>query len=365
MPNATLTAAEVLAIAKGQQVKPEQRPHVDAGARVRLVAEDRSLVGIGSWKAGRLVPEKIFVPAPGASRDDGTAGQAPVLRAATEPPLRVIRPRNRMVVVPGIDALTPELGRLYLAVGVFDGLHRGHQYLLRELRHAAEKAGARPAIVTFDAHPEEVIEGLAPPLLCDPDERLVRLQAAGIEVTVVQHFDHDLRMTTYDQFVARIASRVDLGGFAMTADAAFGYERGGTAETLTELGARTGFEVTVVSSFLLDGEQVRSSDIRRRVAEGDLASARRLLGRSLSLTSVAPAADRAVDGRLAVTFELPVQLPPDGRYTAMLGPSWSIGRRPLPATQAAEAVVSDGSVFLEGDPPAPGCLRIVFMARTD
>jgi hypothetical protein len=93
---------------------------------------------------------------------------------------------------PGVAALQPEMGRLYVAVGVFDGLHRGHMYLLRELRRAAQRAGARPAVITFDAHPEELIEGLAPPLLCDPDERLVRLQAAGVEVTVVQHFDHAL-----------------------------------------------------------------------------------------------------------------------------------------------------------------------------
>ena len=147
------------------------------------------------------------------------------------------------IVVAGIDALQHELGRLYLAVGVFDGLHRGHLYLLRELRRAAERAGARPAVITFDAHPEELIEGLAPPLLCDPDERLVRLQAAGVEVTVVQHFDHALRITLYDAFVAAIRERVDVAGFVMTPDAAFGYERGGTPETLAALGEREGFAV--------------------------------------------------------------------------------------------------------------------------
>ena len=186
--------------------------------------------------------------------------------------------------VAGIGALHRDLGRLYVAIGVFDGLHRGHLYLLRELRRAAQRAGARPAVITFDAHPEELIEGLAPPLLCDPDERLVRLQAAGVEVAVVQHFDHALRVTKYDEFVGAIRERVDLAGFVMTPDAAFGFERRGTPETLAALGERESFTVTVVSSFLWNGEQVRSSEIRRRVSAGDLAGARQLLGRSYGFT---------------------------------------------------------------------------------
>jgi tRNA pseudouridine55 synthase len=258
IPEAVLTAEEVIAAGRGQQVKPTHRPALDGGARIRLVAEDHSLVGIGSWKGGRIVPEKIFLTSPqaGGGAAPGDGSDAAALRR-TEPRLKVVDTGNRMVVVPGIAALKPELGRVYIAVGVFDGLHRGHMYLLRELRRAAQRAGARPMVITFDAHPEELIEGLAPPLLCDPDERLVRLQAAGVEVTVVQHFDHALRTTSYDQFVAAIRAKVDLAGFVMTPDAAFGFERGGTPETLAALGEREGFAVTVVSSFLSNGEQVR------------------------------------------------------------------------------------------------------------
>jgi tRNA pseudouridine55 synthase len=356
--SAVLSAAEVEAVAKGQQIKPERRP-TDAGARVRMIAEDGSLVGIGSVRAGRLVPEKVFILPPGARSPDRDGDRTAAAR--TEPQLRMVRPGNRMAVVQGFDALVAEMGRLYVAVGVFDGLHRGHQYLLRELRHAAQRAGARPAVVTFDAHPEELIEGLAPPLICDPDERLVRLQAAGVEVTIVQHFDHALRVTSYQDFVADIKDRVDLAGFAMTPDAAFGHERRGTPETLTELGSREGFEVTVVPSFLMNGEQVRSSEIRKRIASGDLEVARTLLGRALSLTGMVRAAADGPDGRWPLTFELPVQLPPDGRYSVLVGPSWSIGRRPIPAGQPAVAVVSGGAVTLEGAPAlTAGCLRIVW-----
>ena len=386
MPEAILTAAEVGAVSRGQQVKPTNRPELEGGVRVRLLAEDRSLVGIGSWKGGRLAPDKVFVAAPPTAGADGganargagaaaeaAAGAAPGANARaaqrTEPRLRVINSANRMVVVPGIGGLERELGRLYLAVGVFDGLHRGHQYLLRELRRAAERAGARPAVITFDAHPEELIEGLAPPLLCDPDERLVRLQAAGVEVTVVQHFDHALRITPYDAFVAAIRERVDVAGFVMTPDAAFGFERGGTPAPLSALGERTGFAVKVVPSFLSNGEQVRSSEIRRRISTGDLAGARQLLGRNHGFSGRLGAADGLAGGLASapLAFELPVSLPPDGRYDALVGPSWKLGRKAEPASAGASVSVVDGKVTLgsAGELKAGGVRAILLESRDD
>jgi tRNA pseudouridine55 synthase len=350
IPEVSLTAPEVTALSRGQQVKPAQRPHVEQGTQVRLLAEDRSLVGIASWKGGRLVPEKMFVGAPGATEsstavapDGDPASAAP----KKEQRLRVVDPKNRMVLVPGMTALTLDLGRVYVAVGVFDGLHRGHLYLLRELRRAAQRAGARPLVITFDAHPEELIEGLAPPLLCDPDERLVRLQAAGVEVTVVQHFDHALRITPYDAFVAAIRERVDLAGFVMTPDAAFGFERGGTPETLTALGEKEGFTVTVVPSYLSGGEQVRSSEIRRRITAGDLVGARALLGRNHGFTG---RTGEPVDGATRLTFDLPVCLPPDGEYRVLLGPAWQPGRRPEPAANPASvSIAAGGTTVASGD----------------
>lgn len=382
IPGVALTAAEVIAVARGQQVKPTVRPELQSGVRVRFLAEDGSLVGFGSWKAGKLVPEKILVGAPpsaaatarAADAADAVVGDASSAPAAapvpgptrtTEPKLRIVDPRNRMVVVPGIGALQPELGRLYLAVGVFDGLHRGHLYLLRELCRAARRAGARPAVITFDAHPEELIEGLAPPLLCDPDERLVRLQAAGIEVTVVQHFDHALRITPYDAFVAAIRERVDVAGFVMTPDAAFGFERGGTPETLTALGEKEGFAVVVVPSFQSNGQQVRSSEIRRRISDGDLAGARSLLGRDHGFTGMLGTPDAS--GAAPLVFDLPVSLPPDGRYPAIVGPAWKLGRRPVPASVAATAVVAEGRVAVEiaAEAAAMGHVRVVLLRPSE
>jgi riboflavin kinase/FMN adenylyltransferase len=216
-----------------------------------------------------------------------------------------------MQVVHGVDQLAPEHGPAFVVIGVFDGLHLGHTYLLRHLVTEAKARQAHPMVITFDHHPDEVLTGHAPPLLLDPAERLERLAAADVAVTVVQHFDEALRRTPYDVFVERIRDRVELRGFLMTPDAAFGYERRGTPDALAELGARLGFDVVVAPPFTLDGRPVRSSDIRSAIAAGDLAGASALLGRPVSLTGVVE--DSGPDG-VGLGFELPVALPPAGEY---------------------------------------------------
>ncbi len=216
-----------------------------------------------------------------------------------------------MQVVHGIERLSAEHGPVFVAIGVFDGLHIGHHYLLRHLVTVAEARSARPTVITFDHHPDEILTGHAPPLLLDPTERLARLEEAGVAATVVQHFDLALRETTYVAFVERIRHRVELRGFLMTPDAAFGYERRGTPEALARLGEELGFEVVVVPPFTLDGRTVRSSEIRVEIAAGNLASAAALLGRPVTLTGIVAGA--------MLSFELPVALPPDGRYAVRIG----------------------------------------------
>lgn len=216
-----------------------------------------------------------------------------------------------MKVVQGVQRLTPAIGPVFVVVGVFDGLHLGHAYLLRHLVTEAARHGAAPTVITFDHHPDEVLIGNAPPLLIDPYERLERLASAGVAVTVVQHFDDELRRTTYDAFVERIRSRVELRGFLMTPDAAFGFERRGTPKALATMGALDGFEVVVVPPFDLDGRPIRSTEIRELIRAGRLEAAGELLGRPVTLTGSCTSD--------TVTFALPVALPPDGRYRVLLG----------------------------------------------
>lgn len=246
-----------------------------------------------------------------------------------------------MEVVTGVDGLHAEHGPLFAVVGVFDGLHRGHAYLLEHLVREAVDRDAAPTVITFDHHPDEVLTGTAPPLLLHPEERLARLATAGVRVTVVQPFDDVVRRTPYDAFVGAIQARTTLAGLLMTPDAAFGYQRHGTPDALAALGRTTGFEVVVVEPFRMDGQSVRSSDIRTAIAGGDLVTAERLLGRPVSLRA------HASDGRLA--FEWPMALPPAGRY-----PCRASGR-------AAALVVEQDLVRLDGV-DVQGRVEIVLVA---
>jgi riboflavin kinase/FMN adenylyltransferase len=250
---------------------------------------------------------------------------------------------TRMAVVPGIDALATAGDRLFVVVGVFDGLHLGHLYLLGRLGEEAARRGAVPTVVTFDHHPDEILTGAAPALLCDPDERLERLEAAGVGVTIVQHFDLALRMTSYDAFVRRISDRVQLAGFLMTPDSAFGHERHGTPEAVAALGAELGYDVAVIPSLELDGRPVRSAEIRADIASGDLGGAARLLGRPYAVVGEGSPTAR---GRVRLSFPMPVALPPAGEYAVS---TRVVAHSPGGAVGEATAVIDDGGgVHLAG-----------------
>ena len=243
-----------------------------------------------------------------------------------------------MDVVTGVDGLRPEHGPIFTVVGVFDGLHRGHAYLLEHLVNEAERRSAQPAVITFDAHPDEVLTGSAPPLLIHPDERLERLAAAGVRVTVVQHFDEAVRRTPYDAFIGRIQAATSLAGLLMTPDAAFGFERRGTPGALAALGRERGFDVVVVPPFSLDGRTVRSSEIRTAIAAGDLAAAAFMLGRPVTLRG------EIRDGSLE--FDWPLALPGNGSYRCRV------------AGREGRIQFADGRAALEAETPPSGQIQV-------
>ena len=253
-----------------------------------------------------------------------------------------------MDVAYGLRDLNHSPEPVFVVVGVFDGLHLGHAFLLRHLVAEASARHARPIVITFDHHPEEIITGSAPPLLCDPGERLERLAAAGVSTTVVVHFDQRLRETTYVEFVAMIAARAPVAGFLMTPDAAFGYQRAGTPDALAALGrSRDGFEVVVVPPLELDGHPVRSTEVRAAIEGGDLDGAALLLGRPHAVVGSAEPHGQG----MRVRFSLPVALPPNGEYRVVVDD-----------TGEGVAVVRSDAIELMGQHDG-GTIRLAFVER--
>ncbi len=252
-----------------------------------------------------------------------------------------------MKTVTGRGRLEHADGPLFVAVGVFDGLHLGHAYLIESLVREARARNARSAVITFDAHPDAILLGHAPPLLMDPHERLERLAGSGIDLVVIEHFDDALRQTPYDVFVRGISDRCEFAGLVMTPDAAFGHDRAGTPATLADLGAREGFEVVVVAPFSLGGREVRSSDIRAAIAAGDLIAAERLLGRAYAVVG-------NVDGAGRMTFAMPVALPPGGTFEASTSDS------PVRVVIGVDGSVTVGET---ASGPARGWTRVAILAR--
>ncbi len=173
-----------------------------------------------------------------------------------------------------------------VAIGNFDGIHVGHQALVRAARDRAAASGARLAVLTFEPHPREFLEpAAAPPRLMRLGEKCAALDALGVEQLVVLRFDARLQHLPAAVFVEQVL-RQGLGARHVVVGEGFrfGSRRAGTIETLTAAGAAGGFEVVTVPSVMADGARVSSTRVREALARGDLGGAARLLGRPYTLT---------------------------------------------------------------------------------
>jgi len=195
-----------------------------------------------------------------------------------------------MRLIEGLDALLSLdlvalygeslLARSVVAVGVFDGVHLGHQRLLHQLLEMSSALQATPAVVTFSNHPDQVLHGKTPPPLTSVAHRLRLLRRAGVQRLALLHFEPRLQNMTPREFAERILVRsLRARGLLLGYDSALGKDRAGTPQTFRELGGELGFEVHTGASFEVDGQPVSSTAIRSAIARGDLALAHRYLGR--------------------------------------------------------------------------------------
>ena len=246
-------------------------------------------------------------------------------------------------IIRGIDGL-PDDTRLAVTVGVFDGVHRGHQQVFDVLEQTARRLGAMPVAVTFDPHPDAVVSGEAPDLLMDQQERLEWISRYVAGMVVLQRFDEVFRRTTADEFVERLGGGRNLAALVMTKVSAFGRDRGGTLPVLRAMGAAGGWELVEAPTLDSGGARVSSARTRELVAGGQLETASALLGRPFALVGTVVYGERR--GRelgfptANLNFSDPVSLPPDGIYAARA--TWG-GNAVLAPRDQADAVISLGT----------------------
>ena len=176
-------------------------------------------------------------------------------------------------------------GPLHLAAGFFDGVHLGHQEVLRSARHAADASGGSAAVLTFDRHPATIIRpAAAPRLLTSTRHRTLIMERLGAAAVLVLPFNESLAALPPEDFIGQIVrSARPLGSISAGTDWAFGHARAGNMSSLAAMGKAAGFSVHAVPPVIIDGEPVSSTRVRLAVEAGDFTTAASLLGRSYSI----------------------------------------------------------------------------------
>ncbi|MEQ1898362.1 MAG: bifunctional riboflavin kinase/FAD synthetase [Vicinamibacterales bacterium] len=186
------------------------------------------------------------------------------------------------------DAPPPWLVHPVLALGNFDGVHRGHRKILERVVRGAAEHGGTPMAMTFDPHPPRVVRpDKAPPLLMTTPQRLEALGAAGMRAVAVVRFTTDLSHWDAETFVQRVLVEwLHVSEVWVGANFLFGHERSGTFSMLRQLGLRLGFRADKIDPVRYKDFVVSSTRIRRLVSEGRMDEAGALMGRPYSLDGV-------------------------------------------------------------------------------
>jgi riboflavin kinase/FMN adenylyltransferase len=194
-----------------------------------------------------------------------------------------------MIHVRTLDDIS--LQRSWLTIGVFDGVHRGHQEIIRRLVTGAHAAGAAAVVLTFWPHPATVLGESHVKCLSTDDERADLLGALGVDAVVTFPFDTGTAATSAKDFVEQLQRRLHFDHLLIGYDFALGKGREGDAARLNELGTILGYEVDIVPALSDESGVISSTAIRKLVATGDVTAAAALLGRPYSLHGAVVAGD--------------------------------------------------------------------------
>lgn len=220
-----------------------------------------------------------------------------------------------------------------LTIGVFDGVHRGHCHLLRQLVERA-KPDQLPTVITFTNHPATILRpDFKVKYINTPGQKVRLLHQQGIELVIPLDFTPELSQVDAKEFITAVSQTLQMKGLIIGPDFALGRDRQGNAEYLRKLGLSLGFWVETVEPLILDGTLVRSRRVREAITAGDVTTSATLLGRSFSLKGPVVRGDRR--GRelgfptANVGVVADMMLPGDGIYA-----TWAVveGKRHAAAT---------------------------------
>ncbi len=273
-----------------------------------------------------------------------------------------------------LEAVPSDFGPCVAAIGNFDGVHLGHQAILRRTVELGRESGMRAVVLTFDPHPTRVVAPeRAPALMTTVAQRLDLFAAVGLDAAVIAPFTLAFSRMEPEQFVETVlVDRLGCRTAVVGENFRFGRRHAGDVDTLRSLGKTLGFTCEAIGPVRLGGEIVSSSRIRQAVGQGRMAAARKLLGRCFALTGkVVPG--RGVGTRSTVpTLNLAPDaelLPGDGVYVTetfdpKTGNRWpsvsNVGVRPT-FGESERVVETHLLAPLEGDGPAE--IEVRFLRR--
>ena len=192
-----------------------------------------------------------------------------------------------MKVVYGIDGFQVTSRPVCVAIGTFDGLHRGHQAVIQMARETAARSSGEAVVTTFDPHPLSIIAPPADPfLLSTLDERIALFEATGVDALVILRFDQRLREIQAPDWLELIAGRLGARHIVVSSNHTFGQHRQGTVGVLQAWAAARNIGVAVVPPVADAGQIISSSTIRERLRRGDVPQAAVSLGRWYGVTGV-------------------------------------------------------------------------------
>lgn len=221
-----------------------------------------------------------------------------------------------MLICYRLEDLTTLALPLHLALGVFDGVHTGHQAVIARAVDAAAREGGLAGVLTFDPHPIRVIApGKAPTALLETlDHKSRVIEKLGVCLFIPLHFDIEFARMEASEFIEKLTA-APIKTIAVGEDWRFGHHRSGDVNFLQQESIRRGFKLEAVTPVMHDGERISSTRIRQAIRDGNFAAAEQMLGRPYSVVG------KVIEGqKLGRTIGFPTanlctgeaQLPPDG-----------------------------------------------------